>query len=466
MSHYTRLSIVTLAPGVTLPLGDAGVSEGGKETPVTGVPEGAAINFVTWNNAGTAIAFTVRGTGEPGCALARGPLSLWVADVETGAARQVLTNLNTLMDEHFFLDDDTLGALIIPPGRGPPPCRDATPPAPRIEDNSHGATSAGRTYQDLLKDEVDAALFEYYGASVPVLVDVATGASREIGPPRLYTALAPSPDARYLAVSYLRRPFSYAFPAGRFPRATELWSAADGACLHTLAALPLADDVPIVMDSVRKGPRSLAWRPDAPASLAWIEATDGGDPRADPADAAGARDVVYTATADALVAGGSPRRVASTEWRCGGVAWGAADLALVYESQYRTRRSRVWAFAPGGGEDDAADAGEPSKQLLFDRVYEDAYSDPGSPLQARTPAGTYVLARPGGARRLLLAGRGAAPDGARPFLDVYDVDARAATRVWRSAPPRYEAPGSLLSPAAAYHQGSVIDIDGGLTRTL
>ena len=121
MSHYTRLSIVTLAPGVTLPLGDAGVSEGGKETPVTGVPEGAAINFVTWNNAGTAIAFTVRGTGEPGCALARGPLSLWVADVETGAARQVLTNLNTLMDEHFFLDDDTLGALIIPPGRGPPP---------------------------------------------------------------------------------------------------------------------------------------------------------------------------------------------------------------------------------------------------------------------------------------------------------------------------------------------------------
>lgn len=33
------------------------------------------------------------------------------------------------------------------------------------------------------------------------------------------------------------------------------------------------------------------------------------------------------------------------------------------------------------------------KQVLFDRNYEDSYSDPGSPMTRRTPLGTYVLAQ-------------------------------------------------------------------------
>ena len=42
-------------------------------------------------------------------------------------------------------------------------------------------------------------------------------------------------------------------------------------------------------------------------------------------------------------------------------------------------------------------------QVLFDRNYEDAYTDPGSPATARTPLGTYTLAQLAGpSRRLLL----------------------------------------------------------------
>lgn len=42
-------------------------------------------------------------------------------------------------------------------------------------------------------------------------------------------------------------------------------------------------------------------------------------------------------------------------------------------------------------------------QVLFDRNYEDAYTDPGSPATARTPLGTYTLAQLAGpGRRLLL----------------------------------------------------------------
>lgn len=34
--------------------------------------------------------------------------------------------------------------------------------------------------------------------------------------------------------------------------------------------------------------------------------------------------------------------------------------------------------------------------LLFDRQYEDVYSDPGSPLSRRTDNGTYIIAKVGG----------------------------------------------------------------------
>ena len=48
--------------------------------------------------------------------------------------------------------------------------------------------------------------------------------------------------------------------------------------LEPLADLPLAEDVPL--DGVRKGPRSIDWVPTTAATLQWVEALDGGDPRA------------------------------------------------------------------------------------------------------------------------------------------------------------------------------------------
>ena len=57
-------------------------------------------------------------------------------------------------------------------------------------------------------------------------------------------------------------------------------------------------------------------------------------------------------------------------------------------------------------------------QVLFDRNYEDAYTNPGSPANRRTPQGTYVLAQladesGAGRRRLLLQVRraGLSPQG-------------------------------------------------------
>ncbi len=54
-------------------------------------------------------------------------------------------------------------------------------------------------------------------------MQVSTGKVTKLGPSRLYTAVAPSPDGEYLLVAWLERPFSYNVPCGRFPKRIQLW---------------------------------------------------------------------------------------------------------------------------------------------------------------------------------------------------------------------------------------------------
>lgn len=53
---------------------------------------------------------------------------------------------------------------------------------------------------------------------------VSTGEIKKIGPPRIYCGVEPSPDAKYILVTWLQRPYSYSVPCGRFPRVTQLWN--------------------------------------------------------------------------------------------------------------------------------------------------------------------------------------------------------------------------------------------------
>lgn len=96
--------------------------------------------------------------------------------------------------------------------------------------------------------------------------------------------------------------------------------------------------------------------------------------------------------------------------------WCYGSFALVYEYWYKTRITRTWVISP--------DLKNHRRRLLFERSSEDAYSNPGSPVMCRTPAGTTVIAR---IKRncegsyILLKGRGATPKGSTPFLDLFDV---------------------------------------------
>jgi dipeptidyl aminopeptidase/acylaminoacyl peptidase len=402
----------------------------GRQMPVSGLPDAPRIGSVRWSPDGSRIGFAL--TRENG-------IELWAADVATGEARALTDARLTVLPRsgafEWLPDSRTLVTRLVPSDRGAPPPPVDIPSGPVIQENV-GRVAPARTYQDLLTGPHDEALFEHYLTAQVALISL-DGTTREVGPEGLIAGAEPSPDGQFLLVSTIHRPFSYLVPASRFPIRTEVWDL-EGQVVATIADLPLAEEVPVGFSAVRTGRRTISWRADAPATLYWVEARDGGDPWID----AEVRDQIFTLEAPF---GGEPVPLASLGLRYAAVQWGSDDLALVSSVWFRTRMVRAWVVQPGNP------GTEP--RLLFERSLEDRYSDPGRPLMRSTAAGTSVLLSADGGRTLFLVGQGASPEGNRPFLDRFDVASGATERLWRSEAPYYETPVELL------------DVDAGLVLT-
>ncbi|GLT71894.1 hypothetical protein SLA2020_438790 [Shorea laevis] len=426
MSFYTGIGIHQLRPDGTL----------GPAKELHGYPDDAKINFVTWSQDGRHLAFSVRVDEEES---GSGKLTIWVADVETGKARPLFQSpdiyLNAVFDNYVWVDNSTLLVSTIPLSRGGLPNKPFVPSGPKIQSNEQKSVIQVRTFQDLLKDEYDEDLFDYYATTQLVLVSL-DGTVKEIGPPAVYTSLDPSPDGKYLLITSIHRPYSFIVPCGRFPKKVDLWTA-DGKFVRELCDLPLAEDIPIAFNSVRKGMRSINWRADKQSTLYWVETQDGGDAKVEVSP----RDIVYTQPAEPLE-GERPAILHQLDLRYGGISWCDDSLALVYESWYKTRRTRTWVISPG-----SKDA---SPRILFDRSSEDVYSDPGSPMLRRTPAATYVIAKVNKENDentyVLLNGSGATPEGNIPFLDLFDINTGCKERIWQSDKEKYfESVVALMS---------------------
>ncbi|PIM98828.1 hypothetical protein CDL12_28687 [Handroanthus impetiginosus] len=383
----------------------------GPEKEIYGLPSGAKINFVTWSNDGSHLAFSVRTDEEDGSS---SMLRVWVADIETGKARPLFQAsdifLNAVFDNFVWINNSTLLVCTIPLSRGDPPKKPLVPSGPRIKSNEQMEIIQSRSHQDLSKDKYDADLFDYYATSQLVLASL-DGSVKLVGSPAVYTSLEPSPDKNYIKICSIHRPYSFTVSCGRFPRKVNLWTA-DGKFLRELCYLPLAEDIPITHNSVRKGKRSIQWRADKPSTLVWVEAQDGGDAKIEVSP----RDIIYTEPAEPLE-NEQPVVLHKLDFRYRGISWCDDLLALVYESWYRTRKVQTWIISPG--------CESASPRILVDRSSEDVYSDPGSPVLRRTRSGTSVIVKikkeGEEGTYVLLKGKGATPQGNIPFLDLFDM---------------------------------------------
>ena len=383
------------------------------------VPIGARIGNVMWAPDATSIAFTVTD---------RNGIQIWVADVATGTARSLASSINGAAGRpcSWMTGAKQLICRTIPAGRGAAPPPPEVPSGPIVQE-SEGRSAPNRTYADLLSSPHDEALFDYYFTSQLSLIPL-RGTARPVGKPGLYVETEPSPDGKWLLVANLHRPYSYIVPMYRFPSRVEVWDMT-GKVIRQLSDRPLQEEISTSFDAVEKGPRDFGWRADAPAIAVWAEALDEGDPAKEAAN----RDRVVALAAPFT---GEPTTLMTLAFRVNGIRWARANVAVIDEFWYKTRRLRTWIIDPS----------KPGSapRLLAERSSEDRYADPGTMLSTVGPLGQPVLLLSPDSSAVFASGAGASAEGDRPFLDRINLTTGKSERLWRSEAPYYEEVAAVL----------------------
>jgi dipeptidyl aminopeptidase/acylaminoacyl peptidase len=399
----------------------------GKELRIDGLPQPLSLAAVSWSPNQKFLALNQLDPNTGGNAL-------WLVDVGARKARKLLDQpLNTVSGGMRWMPDSKQLLVSLRVGQGGAPAADIIPSGPNTQETSgSGNVRQLRTYQDMLRNESDARTLEHYLRVQPALVGV-DGKVANIGKPDLYVGLSPSPDGKHLLAQRIERPFSYIVPMNFFPRRIEVLDLS-GKALHSVAKLPLFEGLPNGNDATTTGVRSIGWRSDAPATLVWAEAQDGGDP----SKTVDIRDHVFM---QAAPFDKPPTVLAKLATRFAGVVWGRSDVALISEFWWKTRKVRTWQVAPG--------APATAAKLVYDGSSEDRYNDPGNPVTVRDDAGFDRLQFSPDGGSVYLIGPGASPEGDRPFLDRWDLADNSKRRLFRSEAPYYSAVAAVLDDSAA-----------------
>lgn len=395
------------------------VAAAATDVQVTGLPADAHISSIQWSPDDSKIAFTNTTDTK---------IELYVLDVATAAARKVSdVALNGVLGMPYQWLSDNKSFIVrgIPFNRGAAPEISRVPSGPTVQEN-RGTKAQAATYQDLLKSPSDEKQFEYYATAQTMKIGL-DGTVQKIGEMGLIATAAPSPDGRYVMIEAIHRPFSYLVTVNRFPSKTDIYDI-NGSFVKTLIDAPLQENVPWGPDAVPAGQRGHNWRNDAPATVYWVEAKDGGNPKLK----IGIRDEVYTLDAPFS---GEPKKIYSAANRFGGVTWGNDQTALFSERWYATRKTMMKLVNP---------TNPASPVVLFERSSEDRYANPGTPELKKNSYGEYVLDITS-TNEIYLTGQGASPEGDRPFIDLYNLTTKENKRLWRSEAPYFERVIGILN---------------------
>jgi dipeptidyl aminopeptidase/acylaminoacyl peptidase len=106
---------------------------------------------------------------------------------------------------------------------------------------------------------------------------------------------------------------------------------------------------------------------------------------------------------------------------------------LLTENDRARRWTRTWVIDKPGA----------APRKLWDRSQEDSYGNPGTPQRVDRASGVSTIQQ--NANSIFLAGTGAAPEGARPFIDRLDLTTLKSERLFQTTGRSYETVIGVLS---------------------
>ena len=375
---------------------------------IKGLPKNPKLANIKWSPDQTKIAMT--NTKEEG-------VELWFIDLEKLTAKKLTgPKLNASLGDVITWYQDSKNILAKFKLKNSPDIIDGVdvvPTGPIISSND-GKKAQNRTYQDLLKNEVDEKNFETLARSVLSKVSL-KGKTKLLAKKNLYHEIDFSPDGKFILISIIQKPFSYLVPYYRFPMKYAIYSS-KGKELTVLHEVPLIEDLPKGFMAVRTGPRNFSWRSDRPSDLIFVEALDGGNPE---------KDIKYR---DEIFEIGYPFKqnkvsLLKTINRFYRIDWCNDTLALGYDYWWNTRNTKTYVFSPSNS--------NKKPKIIIDRNYQDRYNDPGSFVKRRNFYGKSILAV--NENNLFLMGDGFRDDGQFPFIDKVDLNSLKKVRLYESS---------------------------------
>jgi len=378
-------------------------------TQVIGLPEAPKLANFIWSPCQTKLAFTH--TTLVG-------VEIWVLDMATAKANALTpatANANLGNPITWFEDSQSLLVKLLPSEKVDlVNTATAIPTGPTIS-VSDGSKAQNRTYQDLLKNRNDEHNFEALATSELYKVDLDGQFEKWLEDSGMYRSCLVAPNGEYVQVMTIHPPFSYLVPYSRFPHISTLYTK-EGNFVKVINEVPLTEDIPQGFMSVRKGRRMLQWRNDQVASLIWAEALDEGDGGIE----VPYRDAIYEWAAPFDT---QPKLILKTINRFDSIEWGTNTFAIAHDYWWNTRNTKVYQFNPS----DISEA----PVLIFDRNYQDKYSDPGAFLTRKNHLNRSVLRVE--EKALFLIGEGHSKAGQFPFVDQFNLETKATKRLYQSS---------------------------------
>ena len=364
--------------------------ESGARTPIL-LPRGATVGFPAWAPDGSRFAFTLTtGSGT----------ELWIGEPGEARARRLVRNLNASLGQPCTWMPDGRRVL----------CRRVTRGGAELgayvaqtRREQGAAELAGLPGQPTI---LDAALVRGLLESRLEIIDVVSGQTRALAEEAAFDSVDPAPSAAFLLVGRVLEPYPRVSGVDTLSRSVEVWDRAG----RFIKRLP-------------ESARAPHWHASRPATLIWVEHTDG-------ADRVVLQEPPFTS---------APVEIFRTEQRFSGLHWiEATGAALVREFSRAERVTRVWHVDP------AAPGAAPR---LVQTSSIDAESERiGAPMTMTNRWGKSVVAVDG--ESFYARGESADGDGAQPFLVRVSLSTGEVERVWESKLAGYEEVVDLMSPGA------------------